>query len=115
MDGKVSVRNININNPAAKITIPQFASNIKQDYIEITDTPIQIEKINLSLNGKIKNYLSEKILLEFNTKGDINSYLNGDINLVKQTLNLVYNVPNYSTKHPTNVCTKMCENHFLIF
>ncbi|MBQ7126269.1 AsmA family protein [bacterium] len=97
IDGKVSVRNININNPAAKITIPQFASNIKQDYIEITDTPIQIEKINLSLNGKIKNYLSEKILLEFNTKGDINSYLNGDINLVKQTLNLVYNVPNYST------------------
>ena len=57
IDGKVSVRNININNPAAKITIPQFASNIKRDYIEITDTPIQIEKINLSLNGKIKNYL----------------------------------------------------------
>lgn len=89
--------NIGIINPAAKVSIPKISANIKDDVIEITQTPIKVEKINFNLSGKIKNYLTDKIILDFITSGDIKSILTGDIKPIKQTLNLVYATTENST------------------
>lgn len=82
--------NIQIINPALKISVPVIKANIKEDAIEITETPASIEKIRVNVSGKINNYLTEKIGLDFVSKGDIKSTLTGDINVQKQTLNLTY-------------------------
>lgn len=93
---KVSLTNILVKNIPAniKISIPKAEANITQELIEITQTPINIEKINFNASGKIKDYLTEKIILDFVTNGDIKSALTGDMNAVKQTLNLVYTAQN---------------------
>ena len=88
--GNAKSSNIKINNPALKISIPNLLANIRQDEIEITQTPISVDKINFTLSGKIKNYLQQKMSLDFITVGDIKSALNGDVDLLKQTLNLNY-------------------------
>ena len=84
-------------NPAATVNIPKLSANIKEDAIEVTQTPVRVEKINFSLSGKIKNYLTEKISLDFVTTGDIKSKLTGDMNVVKQTLNLAFATTQDST------------------
>ena len=84
-------------NPIAKVSAPNIKANIKQDSIEITQTPVTIEKIKTNVSGKITNYLTEKIGLDFVTTGDIKSTLKGDMNVVKQTLNLVYSTTETST------------------
>ena len=56
-----------------------------------------IEKINTTMQGKITGYLTEKIGLDFVSNGDIKSTLKGDMNIVKQTLNLVYQTTDLST------------------
>lgn len=89
-----SVRAIN---PAATVNIPKISINIKENVIEITQTPVKVEKINFNVSGKIKDYLSEKISLDFVTTGDIKSSLSGNINVIKQTLNLLFNTTQNST------------------
>ena len=84
-------------NPAATVIIPKLSANIKEDVIEITQTPVTVDKIKFNLSGKIKNYLSEKINLDFVTAGDIKSTLTGSMNVVKQTLNLNYSAPDNCT------------------
>lgn len=81
-------------NPAAKVSVPKLSANIKEDVIEITQTPVKVEKINFNLTGKIKNYMTNKIGLDFVTTGDIQSTLTGDMNVAKQTLNLNYSAQN---------------------
>ena len=88
--GNAESSNVRLLNPAAAVSIPKINANIKPEEIEITKTPVQIEKINTTVSGKIQNYLTEKIGLNFITTGDIKSTLSGDINLNKQTLNLSY-------------------------
>ena len=88
--GSAESSNVRLLNPAAAVSIPKINANIKPEEIEITKTPVQIEKINTTVSGKIQNYLTEKIGLNFITTGDIKSTLSGDINLNKQTLNLSY-------------------------
>ncbi len=88
--GNAESSNVWLLNPAAAVSIPKINANIKPEEIEITKTPVQIEKINTTVSGKIQNYLTEKIGLNFITTGDIKSTLSGDINLNKQTLNLSY-------------------------
>ena len=95
--GTALSENIQVINPAAKINIPKANAIIKEDVIEIAQTPIKVEKINFNLAGKIKNYLTEKITLDFITTGDIKSTLTGDLNLLKQTLNLVFATSEDST------------------
>ncbi|MCQ2743868.1 MAG: hypothetical protein MJ230_03610 [bacterium] len=84
-------------NPAATVNIPKISINIKENVIEITQTPVKVEKINFNVSGKIKDYLSEKISLDFVTTGDIKSSLSGNINVIKQTLNLLFNTTQNST------------------
>ncbi len=84
-------------NPAATVNIPKISINIKENVIEITQTPVKVEKINFNVSGKIKDYLSEKISLDFVTTGDIKSSLSGNINIIKQTLNLLFNTTQNST------------------
>ena len=88
--GNAVSTNIKAINPALTVSVPRLDANIKEDVIEITQTPVKAENIRFNAEGKIKNYLSEKIGLDFITTGDIKSKLTGDMNVVKQTLNLVY-------------------------
>ena len=89
--------NVSLINPIATASAPSLKANIKEDVIEITQTPVTIEKIKTVVSGKITNYLTEKIGLDFVTTGDIKSTLKGDMNIVKQTLNLVYATTDTST------------------
>ena len=84
-------------NPAATVYAKSVFANVKPDVIEITETPVKIEKINTVIQGKITNYLTEKIGLDFVSTGDIKSTLKGDMNIIKQTLNLVYQTTDLST------------------
>ena len=95
--GNALSTNIQAINPALKVSVPRLTANIKDDVIEIPQTPVKAENINFNLSGKIKNYMSEKIGLDFVTTGDIKSKLTGDMNAVKQTLNLVYATTQDST------------------
>ena len=83
-------------NPVATAYAKSIQANITPDTIEIRETPVTIEKINTVISGKISDYLTEKIGIDFVTKGDIKSTLKGDINIVKQTLNLVYQTTDLS-------------------
>ena len=109
---KAGVNNLIIKNIPANITIsvPKAVANINQDVIEITQTPVKIEKINFNVSGTIKNYLTEKIALNFVTTGDIKSTLTGDMNAVKQTLNLVFNAQNSTIVVPMFDKSKMTFN-----
>lgn len=95
--GTAVSENIRVINPAAGVSVPKISANILPDVIEITQTPVKIEKINCNVSGKIKNYLTEKIALDFISTGDIKAKLTGDMNLVKQTLNLVFATVENST------------------
>ena len=79
--------------PMAFLTIPRAEAKIGEKDIQITNTPVIVDKINFNVSGKISDYLAEKMALNFVTAGDIKSTLTGDINVYKQTLNLVYDVP----------------------
>ena len=95
--GTAVSENIRIINPAAGVNIPNVKANITPEIIEITQTPVKVEKINFNVSGKIKNYLTEKIALDFVTVGDIKAKLTGDMNVIKQTLNLVFATTSDST------------------
>ena len=84
-------------NPAATAYAKSIFANIQPEVIEITENPVTIEKINTFIHGKITNYLTEKIGLNFVSTGDIKSTLKGDINIAKQTLDLVYQTTDLST------------------
>lgn len=88
--GNAVSKNIKLINPALTVSANEIKANITPDTIEITNTPVTIEKIKTNVSGKIINYLTEKIGLDFVSTGDIKSTLKGDMNIVKQTLNLVY-------------------------
>lgn len=95
--GQAKSSNIRIINPCAKVSIPSVNAQIKENEIVITQTPVTIEKIKTTVSGKITNYLTEKIGLNFVTTGDIKSTLTGDVNIAKQTLNLTYATTEMST------------------
>lgn len=84
-------------NPVATAYAKSILANIQPDTIEIVENPVVIEKINTTIQGKITGYLTEKIGLDFVSNGDIKSTLKGDMNIVKQTLNLVYQTTDLST------------------
>lgn len=88
--GTAISQNIKAINPAATVSVPKLSANIQPEVIEIIQTPVKVEKINFNVSGKIKNYMTEKIALDLVTTGDIKSTLTGDMNIVKQTLNLVF-------------------------
>ena len=95
--GTAVSESIKLINPAAGVSIPKISANIRPDVIEITQTPVKIEKISCNISGKIKNYLTEKITLDFASTGDIKAKLTGDMNIVRQTLNLIFATTNDST------------------
>ena len=88
--GSASSMNVKLINPALTASAQTIEANITPDTIDVTPTAVNIEKIKTNVSGKITNYLTEKIGLDFVTTGDIKSTLKGDMNIVKQTLNLVY-------------------------
>ncbi len=106
------VNNLVIKNIPANIsvTVPKAQANITQDVIEVTQTPVKIEKINFNVNGTIKNYLTEKIALNFVTTGDIKSTLTGDMNAAKSLLNLVFNAQDSTIVVPMFDKSKMIFN-----
>ena len=108
--GNAVSTNIKAINPAATVVIPKLNANIKEDVIEIPQTPVKVEKINFNTSGKIKNYLTEKITLDFITSGDIKSKLTGDMNTIKQTLNL-----NYATTQNSTIIVPMFDKSKMIF
>ena len=94
--GIAKSRNVKLVNPALTILLPTIDANITPDIIEITQTPVSIEKNKANISGKITNYLTEKIGLDFISTGDIKSTLKGDLNIIKQTLNLIYSTTDLS-------------------
>ena len=88
--GNAISTNVKLINPVIAISANEIKANIAPEVIEIIQTPVNIEKNKTNISGKITNYLTEKIGLDFVSTGDIKSALNGDINIAKQTLNLVY-------------------------
>ena len=95
--GSAISSNVKLINPALTVFANEIKANILPDVIEITQTPVVIEKINTVVQGKITDYLTEKINFDFVSTGDIKSTLKGDMNIVKQTLNLIYSTTDLST------------------
>lgn len=95
--GIATSENVRVINPVAGVNVAKVSANIKPDVIEITETPVKVEKINFNVSGRIKNYLTEKIVLDFVSMGDIKAKLSGDMNIIKQTLNLVFATTSDST------------------
>ena len=94
--GNAKSENVKLINPALTVSAPVINANIKPEYIEVTKTQVKIDNNNTTISGKINNYLTEKIGLDFVSEGDIKSVLKGDLNIVKQTLNLVYETTDLS-------------------
>lgn len=108
--GTALSENIKVINPAASVSIPRVTAGILPEVITISKTPVVVEKIKFDVEGKVKNYLTEKIGLNFVTTGDIKSTLTGDMNVVKQTLNLVFNAQNSTIIIPMFDKSKMTFN-----
>ena len=108
--GTAKSSNILIVNPCAKISAPQINAAIKENEIDIAQTPVTVEKINFNISGKIKNYLTEKIELNFATTGDIKSTLSGIADIAKQTLNL-----NFATTESSTIIIPMFDKSKMTF
>ena len=108
--GTAKSSNILIVNPCAKISAPQINATIKENEIDIAQTPVTVEKINFNVSGKIKNYLTEKIELNFATTGDIKSTLSGIADIAKQTLNL-----NFATTESSTIIIPMFDKSKMTF
>jgi len=108
--GNATSENIRILNPAAGVNVPKIVANISPETIEITQTPIKVEKINFNVSGKIKNYLTEKIGLDFISNGDIKAKLSGDMNVIKQILNL-----NFATTSDSTIIVPMFDKSKMTF
>lgn len=108
--GTAKSSNILIVNPCAKISAPQINATIKENEIDIAQTPVTVEKINFNVSGKIKNYLTEKIELNFATTGDIKSTLSGIADIAKQTLNL-----NFATTESSTIVIPMFDKSKMTF
>lgn len=108
--GSAQSSNIKAINSVITVSVPKVNAVITGDAIEISQTPVTAGKIKLTVSGKIKNYMKEKIELDFVTSGDIISKLSGDINAVKQTLNL-----NYATTQDSTIVIPMYDKSKLKF
>lgn len=95
--GEALSENVKVINPAVSVSVPKLLANIKDTEIEIANTPVEVEKINFNVSGKITDYLKPLVGLNFVTTGDIKSALSGNINTQKQTLNLNYATTDAST------------------
>ncbi len=93
MSGNLIETGIKILNPACVVSIPKITETITPTEISINPTNVLIDKINLVVSGRIKNYLTNKIILDIKTGGNIVSSLNGTINPVSQKINLNYSIP----------------------
>ena len=94
--GTANSANVKLINPALTISASEIKANILPDEIIFPSTPVNIEKNKTNISGKVTNYLTEKIGLDFVSTGDIKSTLKGDMNIVKQTLNLIYQTTDLS-------------------
>ena len=104
---------IKIINPAATVSIPIVKGEITTKEILLDKTAVKVENIDFNVQGKIKNYLSEKVEFDFVTDGDIISKLYGTINLIKQTLNLTYDAQNSEIVIPMFDKSRMSFNGLL--
>lgn len=95
--GSASSSDVKLINPALTVSAQIIKANILPDVIEIIPASVMIEKNKTTISGKITNYLTEKIGLDFVSTEDIKSTLKGDMNVAKQTLNLVYQTTELST------------------
>lgn len=93
MDGKQVVNNLKIINPAAMVSVPQITETITPQEITINPSAVYIDKIKLIVSGKIKNYLTNKVILDIKTSGNITSTLTGTMNPAAKNLNLNFSIP----------------------
>ena len=69
--GDAQSTNVKLINPALNISANQIRANITPDALEFPQTPVMIEKNKTFISGKVTNYLTEKIGLDFVSSGDI--------------------------------------------
>lgn len=91
--GIATKSSLKIINPAATILVGKSTSIITPTEIIINPINVSIDKIKLIVSGKIKNYLTDKVVLDIKTDGNITSYLTGEIHPMSQKLNLNYSIP----------------------
>ena len=94
--GTVKSGDLKLTNPALKVIAYSPSATVSEKAIVISDTRTAIEKNEVTLSGSVSDYMSDKIGLNFNTKGQINSNLSGHINPYKMTLDLKYVIPSLS-------------------
>ncbi len=91
--GTASANNFKAINPGATVSIPYTTATIEEKAITVNPANVVIDKIRFSVSGVIKNYLTEKMILDFKTVGDLNSNLNGYFYPISQNLDLTYSIP----------------------
>lgn len=91
--GSASLIGFKIINPAAVISVPGAKAVIEPDKITINSAKVSIDKIKLIVSGKLKNYMTNKMIVDIKTSGNIVSALGGTVNPASQKLNLYYSIP----------------------
>lgn len=95
--GSATANNFKVINPAAAVSVPSASAVINPKEIIINPTNVSIDKIKISVSGKIKDYLTNKVILDINTGGQIQSSLTGEVKPISQKLNLNYSIPSVCT------------------
>ena len=94
--GVINSSDIKAVNPALTVIAYSPSADINEKTISIKDTKVNAGKNNFTLSGLINDYMSNKIGLNFITKGQLNSTLLGNIDPYKMLLDLKYSIPNSS-------------------
>ncbi len=95
--GSFSVNSIKAVNPALTVFVPVISGSLNEKNIKIQNSAVYLGKNQLTVAGTVSDYMSDKISLNFNTKGALNSTLTGSINPVKSSLELLYTIPSNGT------------------
>lgn len=97
VEGSEIVNNVRVINPGLVVSIPKITETITPKEITINPANVSIDKIKINVSGKIKNYLTNKMIIDIKTGGDIDSTLRGTINSSSQKVNLNYSIPTFCT------------------
>lgn len=69
--GNINVNNVNVINPAAKISVPAAKVILDEKDINIADTFLTFNNSRINITGKISDYSTKKIAMDIKAKGAI--------------------------------------------
>ncbi|MCD8024390.1 MAG: hypothetical protein LUE64_02525 [Candidatus Gastranaerophilales bacterium] len=86
--GNMQSSNIKAVNPSVTVSMQSLNADITNKTVTFSQTPVYAGKNLLNISGKISDFMTNKIGLDFVSKGDIQAALNGHINLANSSLDL---------------------------